>query len=321
MVLTGLEWVRGDEQPLQGSANMTWRSWEEAALDSPGTFSADLAASGFPSGDIADAVKLRDSAQADVDAAVASFWEAQPDKYIDTPPELQAEAGQVYENARRGALQRLRDWLAGRKVEVQERQRIDLKLPLFLLAAPGASGASAEFETTMARGKQVGWSIAITGTGLSGAAKVDASVSAGFTAGTNEAKLVFLPVTVTAEKLRITQGGMESMRIDLSDMAREQGLAPGVLLLTGAERPPAGALAQTYPLSGDPTGAPATYSWAYKQTKTRGLSVGIKAYGADLALDYSSTLAFSIELTFKLPSGRDYDLFRLAEGDGVLWGA
>jgi hypothetical protein len=66
---------------------------------------------------------------------------------------------------------------------------------------------------------------------------------------------------------------------------------PGVLLLTGAERPPAGALAQTYPLAGDPTGAPATYSWAYKQTKTRGLSVGIKAYG------------------------------RLAQGDGVLWGA
>ena len=55
---------------------------------------------------------------------------------------------------RRGALQRLRDWLAGRKVEVEERERIDLELPLFLLAAPSATGAAAEFETTMQRGNR-----------------------------------------------------------------------------------------------------------------------------------------------------------------------
>ena len=317
--MTGLEWVRGDEEPLEGSANVTWRSWEDAALDSPETFSEDLAASGFAPGDIAEGMQVRDSAQKDVDAAVAAFWKAQPDKYIDTPPELQAEAGRVYEFARRGALQRLRDWLAGRKVEVEERERIDLKLPLFLLAAPSATGAAAEFETTMQRGKQVGWSIALSGTGLSGEAKVEASVAAGFTANAGEAKLVFLPVAVTAEKLRITQGGKQSVRIDLSEMQRSEDVAPGVLLLTSDARPAIGVLEQTYPLAGDPTGTPATYTWAYKQSKTQGLSVGIKAYGADLGLECSSTVESSIELTFKLPGGRDYELHRPAEGDGVLW--
>ena len=63
-----------------------------------------------------------------------------------------------------------------------------------------------------------------------------------------------------------------------------------------------GAPEQTYPLAGDPTGTPATYTWAYKQSKTQGLSVRIKAYGADLALESSSTVESSIELTFKLPA-------------------
>jgi hypothetical protein len=294
---TGLEWIRGEEEPVEGSSTVAWRTWEDTALDSPDDFSTALAETGFTPTEIADAMATRDAAQEEVRAAVA----------------------ESAEDARRGALQRLRDWLAGRKVVVEERELVNLKLPLFLLAAPSAAGSTAQFTTSVERGSGLGWSISLSGTGLSGEAKVDASLSAGFEAAAGEAKLVFLPVIATAEKLRVTEAGRQSVRIDLSEMRRDEGVAPGVVLLAPDARPPIGAVEQTYPLAGDTSGAPATYKFAYKQTKSHGLKVGIKAFGADLSLESSSTLETSVSLSFGLPGGRDYELHRLAEGDGVLW--
>ena len=166
----------------------------------------------------------------------------------------------------------------------------------------------------------MGWSIALSGTGLSGEAKVEASVAAGFTANAGEAKLVFLPVAVTAEKLRITQGGKQSVRIDLSEMQRSEDVAPGVLLLTSDARPAIGVLEQTYPLAGDPTGTPATYTWAQTSRARRRVSASGSrptepTSGSNAARPWSRRSSSRSSS----PAGGTDELHRPAEGDGVLW--
>jgi hypothetical protein len=322
--VVGLEWVRGREEPLEGTSRVDFSAWETLALDRPEDFAADLEATGFSSNVITDALRVRGDAALEVDTAVDSYFRKSGSarKAPPLPGEIWHDDRALHEleqRARTRAFDRIRDWFADRKVVVEERQPIEVKLPLFVLAAPGVKGATVAFEQTKTRASGVNWSISLAGSGLSGEVTVELSMSAGFEASARETKLVFLPVTVVVEKLRVAPGSPATFRVDLEGL-RDQQPAPGLLLLARGARPAQGSFAQKFSLAGDTTGAPATYKYTYNKTKTLGMNIGIKAYGADLSLGYKPTMSTSVALTFTLPGGHDYELYRLAEGDGLLWG-
>lgn len=316
--VTGLEWVHGTEEPLEGESSVELHGWEDIALDQPKRFAADLGAMGVPREEVGAAVGVRDAAKAEMDAAVAGFWASHRLHYVETPPEVAAELLQVHAIARGGALEQLRDWFAGRHVAVEDRQECAVMLPLFVLSAPGTADSTAVFKTESAATRKAGWSISVAGTGVGGEATITTSVSSSFKAEAGQTKVVFLPLTVAVEKLRVSGAGGSATRIDVSTL-KGQHPAPGLLLLDRGAVPPIGPLEQTYQLAGDPSGTPATYEYSYEQTRAPDVKLGVEAFGAKLGVEASATMKTTVTLTFELRGGVDYALHRLAEGDGLLW--
>jgi hypothetical protein len=316
--VAGLDWVHGSEEPLAGESSVELHSWEEAALDDPRRFTADLEAMGLQPDEVGAAVGIREEAHAEVEAAVQSFWDNHPIRYYKTPPEVEAQVTQIYQSARRTARQRIGDWLQRRRFEVQEREEVELRLPLFVLSAPPTARSAATFKTEQTATRTVGWSISIAGSGVGSDATIKSSVSSSFKAEAGQTKVVFLPVRVAVEKLRVTDRGDSVHRVDVTPLEGAHP-APGLLLLDPGALPAIGSLEQTYPLAGDPSGTPATYEYSYTQSRALDLKLGVKAFGSELKVESSATLEAAVSLTFELASGVDYELHRLAEGDGLLW--
>ena len=108
--VTGLDWVRGDEQPLAGTTDVKFRSWEDIALESRERFAADLRVMGLPNSIVDQGLELRDTAAESVHKAVADFWAHHEHRYIETPPDVAEQVTEIYNSARWNAWQRLRDW-------------------------------------------------------------------------------------------------------------------------------------------------------------------------------------------------------------------
>ena len=161
--VTGLDWVRGDEQPLAGTTDVKFRSWEDIALESRERFAADLRVMGLPNSIVDQGLELRDTAAESVHKAVADFWAHHEHRYIETPPDVAEQVTEIYNSARWNAWQRLRDWWLQRKVQVESRVPKELSLPLFLVSAPAAAGCSVEFATGAEHEGKIGWSVLISG--------------------------------------------------------------------------------------------------------------------------------------------------------------
>ncbi len=313
-----LGWVHGRKRRLTATSSVQVRSWEDLAERSPAEFASNLGAMGFESKEIEDATGVRGAGDSDRDAALRDYLRTHPSYQRHEAHDQVREWRHVSEYIRIPPLERLRDWIAGRHLTLVDRRSVSLKLPLFVLAAPGTKGAKVGFEASTSQGRSLDWSISVAGTGLGGEATVTTEVSIDFEANAGEAKLVFLPVTVTVEKLQ-TDDGRITTQVSVMDV-REQAPVPGLLLLAPTARPPAGVLRQTYPVSGDTTGALATYGYRYRKTRAHSLSIGVKAFGADLSVKCATSMDASVALSFNLPGGHDYKLYAPANGDGVLWG-
>lgn len=310
-------WIHGSEQPLRGKSQVELRGWEERALDSRDGFAAGLAGIGLTSEDIEAALRVRDASAAEVSDAINSYWAAHPRRYFETPPAVEVEVEAVHAEAAQTAITRLRDWLTDRHLTAAGRESAPVHLPLFLLVAPKAAGASVAYTSTRKAGRRAAWSVTVAGNGLSGEASVSTTVTESFGANAGEAKLVFLPVNVVVEKL-VSGSGRVITRVDFEALSRNKPVA-AIMLLDDAAKPPAGPPEQTYELGGDTSGGIATYTYSYDQKVAPMLNVGFKAFGADISLKYGPTLEASLELTFKLPGGRDYVLLRPSDTDGILW--
>jgi hypothetical protein len=319
--VNGLDWVRGTRVPFAGSATVDVRPWEDAALDSPERFSMDLAEMGLPQPEIEEGLELRTVASKEVEAAIADFWKHHPRQYWQTPPEVQREVQLIYDSARGRARERVHDWLARRVITVETRLPVKLHLPLFLLSAPSAIGCTAEFTTSTNQSNTLGWSVKIGGMGVGSEADVTITTSASFEASTGQKKLIFLPVNVVVETIVVARGGskIRSHRIDLAGL-RDQRNAPGAMLLDAEAKPALGDRVQTYPLANDSSDSTATYVYRYVQGPASNIKIGIPIQGIDVGLTSSTKMESAVEITFKLRSGIDYQLFRTAQGDGVLWG-
>jgi hypothetical protein len=123
---------------------------------------------------------------------------------------------------------------------------------------------------------------------------------------------------VAVEELRVTQRGKTGSRIDITTLSRHRR-APGLYLLAPGAVPAIGKYVDTYLLAGDPSGTPASYSYAYGRTRAPAVKVGVKAFGADVSLTCAATIDSNLSIAFELPSGVDYELHQLAKGHGILW--
>ncbi len=67
-------------------------------------------------------------------------------------------------------------------------------------------------------------------------------------------------------------------------------------------------------------GAIATYDYSYTSSQRGKLSLGVKAYGADLHLSTSVAPSHSVTVAYALAGGSDYELHELVEGCGLISG-
>jgi hypothetical protein len=319
----GVDWVRGAEQPLDGQTRIEVRSWDQLAFDRRGVFRESLRDLGLSEADVRDALKLRDTALRHANKAVSDFWADHPHSYFTIPPEVEREVNDVYGSARDSGLRRLRDWFSGRSIRVDEVEQLQIRLPLFVLAAASVPGCSARFATETTQEGQLEWSVTIYGTGLGSGGSVTTSVSAEFSATSGETKVIFLPVTVKVERVTVLEHGRRvgrGRRVDASNLQSQQQ-SPGLLLLAADAVPPVGKVANRFPLSGDTSGAIATYGYRYQAGNRKNLQLGLKAFGADIKVKTEVMMQRDIRLSYGLRGGSDYELYRLADGDGLLWAA
>lgn len=319
--------ARGSELPLEAKSKVVLREWEEAAYvgRSLVDFASDLRAIGLPSEDVATGVHALQAGYSEIWDARSALRDAERayDPIFGDPEAVLQEARQNLDQAHGSALRRLRDWFAGRKLVVDARELVEVRLPLFVLAAAAAPGCSATYKTTSEHGRGLGWTVEIAGTGMGGDATVTSSVTSTFAAEAGQAVLVFLPVTVAIEDVHVTAVDGTTLgsghRVDVSPAQRKRP-APGALLLDHQAVPrPGRHLAETFPLAGYGPGVPASYEYVYKQERTSRLKIGVKAAAMGLSVTSEVRMNSAVTLTYVLVGGRDYQLYRTARGDGLVW--
>jgi hypothetical protein len=314
-----LDWLQGEAEPFAGETSWSPQAWEESALADRDVFDQSLRNAGLPSADIREALELRDDV-----ASQAELWDRQIDEFRERTKDVRdfGTRPQVRKMTRQrnSVIDRLRDWFGGRSVRVDASEEVELRIPLFVLAAAEVPGCTASVETQQERGGGLEWGITIFGTGLGGSAQVTVASSSKFSAASGEIKVVFLPASVTVEKVTMLDDGREvghGHRVDASRLEKTGAL--GLRLLPEGMIPPLGALAERFPLAEDTTGAVASYEYTYARSGNGDLSVGVQAFGTGLRLKATVELSESITVAYGLAAGVDYELHQLAEGYGLLW--
>ena len=270
----------GRSQPLEGRTFVWTKPWDGWALEPRDIFEARLREVGLPDDAVSDALRMRDKVElvgnqlVDYDRRDRNVFRIE-----ESPVRLRLLA------ERHSAIERLRGWFVGRVFRVDDSAEIEFDVPLFVLAAADVAGCTASFETNLMRVGGMSWAVTLVGSGLSGAGGISVSTSSKFTAAHGEIKVVFLPVSVTVEKVTVLEHGHavgEGHRIDLSKL-RTTG-APSLRILPSKTEPRRTGIAERYLLSGDSTGAAATYQYAYMSSATLDPQIGANAFGFRFSL-------------------------------------
>jgi hypothetical protein len=313
-------WLDGEAQPLAGQVGMTTKQWDRTALDHRNAFEFGLREAGLPDPDVLEALTVRDDVAhltTRLGEQIEHFWATTNEEYETTPPEVE----ELY-SAQVSALDRLRNWFSGRSFRVDDTTTTDVRIPLFVLSAASVPGCTASFSREQTAEGQLSWDVTIFGTGLTATGSLEVSTSATFTAASGEAKVVFLPGSLTVEKVTALKHGRvvgRGYRVDGSRFKSDS--QPGLRLLAPSMVLPAGELVSKYPLADDTTGALAKYKYSDKASASKELQLGIKAFGVDVKLKAEAKRSTSVEVTYELKGGFDYELRRFAEGDGLVWGS
>ncbi len=321
VTITGLEWVRGKEEPLESFGRLEARDWEDDALADRDTFTSNLRLLGMSDESVYEALGIRDAGAGELARAEEKL---EPYRYVSffTPPPEYTEALRIYSSARGSARRRLRDWWNQRVTSIESIEPLKVKIPLFVLGTPVVPGCKAEWTNETEFDAESGWSLQITGSGLGSDVGATFIESASFEASSGETKLIFCPVVVQLERIEISEPNKpktQQWRIDVAGLS-ESRLRPGLLLLDPDAVPARGDSAGEYLLAGDPSGSMAIYKYKYKQTVTKKVNVGINVHGVQLGISATSTFASSVELKYTLKTGADYKLFSAEGSEGLLFG-
>lgn len=315
---TGAGWLSGRSEPLTGKI---WIGDEEdrvvTAVQSRRAFESGLRSIGLAEGEVARAVTLRNETDTQLRAINAEIMRfREPDVYYafdPVPPQLYIQRNSVW--------QRLADWFGGKEVRVLEATNTEARVPLFILSCADADGCTAAFNRAQMKGDTLTWSMIVFGSGIGGSRELSASASAQFTAAAGQTKVIFVPLTVSLQRVVVLEAGRQigaGVQVDASSIRASS--VPGLLLLPAGTSPPAGPPIQRFPLAGDTTGALAAYEWTYERKSEMHAELGLEAFNSKFSLNVGTELTTQVALKYELRGGYDYLMFRAAEGDGLLWG-
>lgn len=309
----------GADIALEGESSVQMRGWESVAMEDADRFAAELRTLGMPEHDVADGAQMLQSVAADASEAAKAFLDRQPPGQPTASDDLVAEADRIRASTRDNAFTRVRDWLANRRVVVDSREPVEVRVPLFVLAACSTPGCAAMFNKVAGQNQAPNWSITIWGAGLSGGVTITSSLLSSVTVQAGQACLLFLSVPAAVEQVHVIAKDGSTLgsgqRVDLSLAAQHR---VGGLLFDSRALPTPGPSLQNYELSGY-SGAPVEYEYQYAQHGVRMRQVDVKAAAAELSLQCEISMITSATLAYTLVGGRTYKLCELADTDGLVW--
>jgi hypothetical protein len=317
---SGPSWLSGKPERLVGATQLIGATdWTQRAVYSPNEFKRGLHDLGFPEAEVQGALALQaEVAERDrqVGAKLAELEERDRwTSHLTTPADvlkLLRERESLYS--------RLKDWLGGRELRIQDVAESPVRVPLFLLSAPAPEGCVTMFQQSVMRGQALTWTLSVGGSGLGGGSTLQVSSSWQFSAQSGERKAVFVPLTVTVARVDIVANGRtlsSGVQVVASELKETQ--PPGLVLLEPDAHPPIGQLLKEFSLSGDTTGAVATYDYNYEHRDEGSLQVGLEAFGVKTSVAFQATMTSAAALKLELRGGHDYIMHSLAEGGGIAW--
>ena len=311
------EWISGPSKRLTGRIQVgDEKDRVVAAVQSRQAFESGLRSIGLPDSEVEHAVSIRDETDTSlraIDAEIKRYHPPGVHFALDpTPPELYTRRNSIW--------RRFADWFGSKEVRVLEATDAEVRVPLFILSCAEADGCTATFDREEMKGHTLNWSMTVYGNGASGSRELNASASASFTAAAGQTKVVFVPLTLTLQRIIVLEAGRQigaGVQVDGSTVRTDS--SPGLRVLPPETRLPAGPPVQRFPLAGDTTGALATYQWTYQRGSEKHLEIGLEAFNSKMALSVGTELTTLVTLKYELRGGYDYVLLSAAEGDGMLW--
>jgi len=310
--------LRGEVEPVAGRARLRPASASELAVWNRTAFADGLAQLGLGTHDRDEALRLRDDVAGEVrmlDDRYATI--ARASYRLSCPPEAIAIA------ERRGAaIQRVSDWFADRRFEVHATTTIEVRVPLFVIAAPDVAGCSSALRPAGISPTTLAGRVTLCGTGGGAGATGNVTTTGRVSVEHGEDKAVFFPVTVTVADVTVHDDGRQvghGIQVEVS--TAPSVVAPGLVRLAHDATPPIGAVAHTYPLGRDRPGCVFADERieAYAQPATKDLHIGFTVFGIETSVAATVTLTRPVVVAYDLAGGHDYDLHELAHGFGIAW--
>ena len=217
-----------------------------------------------------------------------------------------------------------RDFLSRRRLEVVESKMIEIQVPLFKLHSPAVHGSRVTYQESDASVTGRGWTVTILGAGTGSDRKFEVQYTATFRSENGGYELVFAPVPVRVDRVRVYERGDvcgEGIRsaVELSSKAH---LNKALKTLTARDLRRDSELTdpdeERFQL-GRSTSNSATYTWRWAELTAFRLQLGAQVFGMQAVIPADVQRAHELVLTFELPCGHDYGMRRLRDEHGFVW--
>lgn len=301
--------LRGEAEPVAGTARLRPASATELSLSNRATFVDTLTQLGLGRGDRDEALRLRDEVADEVRILDDHYAVITRASYRFTcPPEAIAIA-----ERRRAALQRLSDWFAARRFDVHATTTIEVRIPLFVVAAPAVAGCRGELRPIGIAPTALSGRVTLGGAGGGNGAVCHVTTSGAVGVRPGDVKAVFVPVNVAVSDVTVYDHGRQiGNGIQVRVQTTRSAVAPGVVLLAPDAIPTVGDLVHV-------CHGGAERIEVHAQPETRDVYVDFTVFGVEATITAAVSLTRPVVLDFDLAEGHEYDLHDLAHGFGIAW--
>jgi hypothetical protein len=310
-------WLRGEVEHLAGSARLRPAAPWELAVEHRTAFADGLTQLGLNDEDRADALRVRDTVAGEVLQLGDEYAAIARAAYRPAPVR---EAIAILEE-RRTAHERLAAWFADRRFEVRARATTDVRIPLFVIAAPDVAGCRTELWPTGTPAAALSARFTLFGTGGGGGATGLATITDGVCTGPGTSRLVFVPVKVTVAKVTVygNQGlAGQGLQVSITGAPRTAGTY--AVQLEADTPSPIGRRLQTCAHRND---APDICAYeripAHAPPEIREVRLPITIEDMEAVVTAAVALSGPVTIAADLAGGHDYDLHDLAQGHGIGW--
>jgi hypothetical protein len=208
----------------------------------------------------------------------------------------------------------IRDWFADVEVREEDETYIVQQIPLCVFDAPAFPGAKTTYGEAKSRGSTVGWKIEMLGSGFGADQKVVVKHESEFTASAGTKKLVFAPLNVRIVRASLYKRGKYQRSFLKAELAESDVRdANGIRTVSDAEWQAVASratLRERFDLSGDASWDVVKYKRTYTMAESIESKLGLKAFNLDTTITAKCEAEHTAEVTFELPAGRVYELWK-----------